>query len=87
MARHISPCRKRSASGLYRAIDICFTGNLNFVRDEGIVDRAVDGQSFAAGRRAVFAVDKEVRLEVGHGCQIDKIREWLYGCDLFDKDR
>ena len=66
MARRVSPCRESSTSSRYSAVDVCFAGDLDFIGDERIVRWAVNGQRLATGRRAVFAVDEEVGLEVSH---------------------
>ena len=66
MARQIPPSRERRASGVHGAVDIRFAGDLNFVGDERVVGRVVDGEGFSCGGGDVEAVDEEIGLEIGH---------------------
>lgn len=61
--RRVPPRRKRGPRSSHRAIDVRFAGDLDLVRDERVVDGAVDGQGVAGRGREVFAVDEEVGLE------------------------
>jgi hypothetical protein len=71
VTRQISPSGKCRASGVHGAIHIRFAGDLDFVRNERVVGRVVDGESFAGGGGDIGAVDEEIGLEVGgHCCEV-----------------
>lgn len=71
MTRQIPPGREGRASGIHGAIDIRFAGDLDFVGDERVVGRVVDGEGFAGGGGDIGAVDEEIGLEVGgHCCEV-----------------